>query len=89
MRILTVNQFILTLFGFMQRINQNRLCQNSQEKVLKMLFYYISHSASSKFVDLILIQEVDFLYPSCIMTCLTNRSLHLFTDFPDFAKSSH
>lgn len=38
MDILTVNQFILTVFGFMQRINITKFCKNSQERVLQMHF---------------------------------------------------
>lgn len=49
MRILTVNQFILTLFGFMQRINITKLFQNSQEKVLKTHFLTITDGANKYF----------------------------------------
>lgn len=46
MFILTVNQSILTVFGFMQRINITKTFQNSQEKVLQMHFFTITDDAS-------------------------------------------
>lgn len=66
MDILTVNQFILTVFGFMQRINITKFCKNSHERVLQMHFTTLTegrckqipmiHFVLMKFVEYIILK---------------------------------